>query len=87
MDLLSLILMTTEMQMTRVMNSVEKTFWAKELLLSWLEGHPTEEIENVGAMVDVVDEMIVVDETVIGMDVDAQYGLTNMVLQLEPITG
>ena len=25
-----------------------------------------EEIENVGAMVDVVDEMIVVDETVIG---------------------
>lgn len=66
--------MTTEMQMMRVMSLVEKTFWAKELLLSWLEEHLMEEIENVGAMAGVVDDMNVVGETEIGMDVDVQYG-------------
>jgi len=79
--------MTTEMQMMRAMNLVEKTFWEKELLLSWQEGHPMEEIENVGVMAGVADDMNVVGETEIGMDVDAQYGLTNMVPLQEPITG
>ena len=42
------------------------SFSFSELLLSWLEEHLMEEIENVGAMGGVVDDMNVVGETEIG---------------------